>query len=621
MPEARVFLDGQARLVVRLNGKNPTFRIDTERISAKLLAPLTPILEDLLEIASTVFAADGSFRRGGPSRPGMGNGWRRNFTFEIPVRDPMFWSSPAVLGALTDAVAFLTDDDVAFRFVQSAAQYGPQAFFQFQDEAAAFAADEVILFSGGLDSFAGALEALATHHRKVVLVSHVSAPKVQKRQEALARCLATRFPGQVLHIPVRATRVGAEAAETTQRSRSFLFASLGQVVARMIGAKEVRFYENGVVGHQLPISSQVVGTMATRTTHPLSLQLLNALMARLAPEPVPIGNPFEWLTKADVLRPIAENGGSGQIAEAASCTSIHNQSNEKSHCGTCTQCLDRRFGILAEKLEAFDPADHYATDVLLGERTAPHSATLAGFWVAHALEKARLDEHAFLARYGQEFARIRRGYPDIPAREIMTRCLDMHRRQGAYVVRVLTEAIALHAGEMAHKQVTRTSLLVTHIADGSLVELQGRISAIDPATALLDAAVGATDEGVWVADGHLDVTFAMDGDVHVVAVKDLGRVTGHPARVAHLLKPAFDEDRAEGRPPSGHRYLESGHLARAAATNKGWVRQNVKRCRGKLAEFYLDLHGSPPPSHVLIEGRQSRGYRLDPGIVLATDPL
>lgn len=339
-------------------------------------------------------------------------------------------------------------------------------------------------------------------------------------------------------------------------------------------------------------------------------------MARLASATVPIENPFEWLTKADVLRRIAENGGVDQIAEAVSCTSIRSQSVAKTHCGACSQCLDRRFGVLAERLEAYDPADRYATDVLLGARTTHHSATLAGFWVAHALEKAELDERAFLDRYGQEIARICRGFPETLAKEVMRRCLDMHRRQGAYVARVLTEAIALHADDLVQRRIPPTSLLVTHIAGGSLVDLQDRPSGTDQAPWSMDAAAGMAEEDVWEEDDRLVVTFAMDGDIHVVAVKHLGRVTGRPARIVHLLKPAFDEDRASGRLRSEHHYVESGHLANAILADKARVRQDIRRCRAKLARFYRDLHGSQPPTQLLIEGRQSRGYRLDPGIVL-----
>jgi 7-cyano-7-deazaguanine synthase in queuosine biosynthesis len=616
MTEARVFMGTSAPLTVRLHGRHPTFRIDAEKIEAKLVAPVTPVLEDLLEIACTVFAADGSRLRGGGTRPGLGATWRRTFTFEIPVRDPDFWSGAAVTRALADAVRFLTDDDVSFQFFQGKGRPSLQSCFPFEADAAAFRADEVVLFSGGLDSFAGALEALASRKQKVALVSHVSAQKVERRQRDLAKYLAGRFPGRVLHVPIKANRIGPEAVESTQRSRSLLFVALGQVVAHMMGAKIVRLYENGVVSHQLPISPQVVGTMATRTTHPLSLRLLNDLMAGLPLAPIPIENPFQWHTKADVLRQIMLNGGEAQIAEAVSCAGVRDQSIEKPHCGACSQCLDRRFGVLAEGLGNFDPAERYATDVLLGARATQLSATLAGFWTTHAMETAQIDDRAFLERYGQEFSRICRGYPEIPAAEVMKRCLDMHRRQGRYVIRVLAESAAEHADDLVYHKLPATSLLRIHIAGISpvvLIPRDGR-SALGPG--LTDSSDQVLDGRLPEDEGRLTVVFDKEASTWIVVIRSLGRVEGNPARVAHLLKPAFDEDRARRLPAFEHRFVEAGKLAQTSSQHKEWVRQNVKRCRDKLAEFHYGLHGAKPPSPLLIEGRQTHGYRLDPGIIL-----
>jgi hypothetical protein len=56
--------------------------------------------------------------------------------------------------------------------------------------------------------------------------------------------------------------------EYTQRSRSFLYAALGATVAAMVGRDRIRFYENGVVSLNLPVSAQAIGARATRTTHP-----------------------------------------------------------------------------------------------------------------------------------------------------------------------------------------------------------------------------------------------------------------------------------------------------------------------------------------------------------------
>jgi hypothetical protein len=171
-----------------------------------------------------------------------------------------------------------------------------QPFLDLDPNGAAFDAKEVILFSGGLESFAGALEALCTSTNKVILLTHRSAQKAIPRQVELGKYLAQRFPGRVLHIHVKARRVGQEASALSQRSRSFLFAALGQLVTQSFGAERLGFYENGVISHNLPISSQVVGTMATRTTHPLSLLKLNTLMQLLGPRHVPIENRYLWLT-------------------------------------------------------------------------------------------------------------------------------------------------------------------------------------------------------------------------------------------------------------------------------------------------------------------------------------
>ena len=75
-----------------------------------------------------------------------------------------------------------------------------------------------------------------------------------------------------MHVPVLVTRrESLRVQEYTQRSRSFLYAALACTVARLFANSKVRFFENGVVSINLPISEQVVGARATRTTHPLVL--------------------------------------------------------------------------------------------------------------------------------------------------------------------------------------------------------------------------------------------------------------------------------------------------------------------------------------------------------------
>ena len=55
-----------------------------------------------------------------------------------------------------------------------------------------------------------------------------------------------------LHVPVWVHQRGTSGHEYTQRTRTFLYASLAVAVARVFGLKRLRFYENGVVGLNLP---------------------------------------------------------------------------------------------------------------------------------------------------------------------------------------------------------------------------------------------------------------------------------------------------------------------------------------------------------------------------------
>src|SRR6185369_2169034 len=99
-----------------------------------------------------------------------------------------------------------------------------------------------VLFSGGLDSFAGALELLARTSSRVVLVTHRSAQKAIPRQVELGKYLDQRFPGRVMHVHVLARFADEEARDSTQRSRTLLFSALGQAVAHAFGAKRVCFF-------------------------------------------------------------------------------------------------------------------------------------------------------------------------------------------------------------------------------------------------------------------------------------------------------------------------------------------------------------------------------------------
>jgi hypothetical protein len=224
---------------------------------------------DLLEVATYVYAADQAAARGRPED--LGSAWRREMRFRIPVRDLGRWSAPELVGPLTETLGFLSEDDYHFEFVRRRPD-PPPGYFTFRASPLGRPVDEVLLFSGGMDSLAGAAEEAVSGRRHVVLVQQRSNPKLQPRHDRLVADLAARAArvgGLVTHVPVVVNKDEALTADTAQRARSFLFAALSCAVGAMVGREgRVRFYENGVVGLNLPLCPAVVGARATRTTHP-----------------------------------------------------------------------------------------------------------------------------------------------------------------------------------------------------------------------------------------------------------------------------------------------------------------------------------------------------------------
>ncbi|WP_149866271.1 hypothetical protein [Tropicimonas marinistellae] len=190
--------------------------------------------------------------------------------------------------------------------------------------------------------------------------------KVQKDLvEALGRHVGD---DRILHVPLTAQLNDGVRRERTQRSRSFHFASLGVAVAEMFGLKAVEFFENGVVSLNLPPVAQVVGARATRSAHPKALNGLGRLFTPLLGYRRKVRNPFLLRTKGDVLETMRPLGMADEIERTRSGADVHHLSDMYHHCGRCSQCIDRRFAVLAQGHATHDPAGTYAVDLFDGAR-------------------------------------------------------------------------------------------------------------------------------------------------------------------------------------------------------------------------------------------------------------
>ena len=437
----------EGALCLQLNGQ-PNLKVDISGLDRQLMTRVPSRFRDLIRIASYVLAADQAVKRGEEDTVDLGDRWRRDFKFVVGVEDTATWNNDDLRQTLESTLSFLSDDFYTFEFVPQRESEPEQLNFgAIQDEPflPVEGFSSVQLFSGGMDSFTGAAEELLRHGRDIILVSHRSASKTWKLQRDLIGDLRARAPGRrLMHVAVEMTKQDDRLRrERTQRSRSFLYAALAGTVAKLVGIDAIRFYENGIIGMNLPILPQVVGGRATRTTHPEVLRGFQKILSLLNEAPLKVENPFEFLTRAEVIERLHAAGAVDLLSHTVSCAHVHKSSTMHPHCGVCSQCVDRRVSALAAGHADHDPAEGYAVDILLGKhpsdptrRLADIERTMVVGYVEAADRYRDIATPIEMQRRVPEVTRALLGITErygCDADEALRRVHDLHRRHGAGV--------------------------------------------------------------------------------------------------------------------------------------------------------------------------------------------
>ena len=314
---------------------------------------------DLLHLAVAVYAADKVVPR--ETQPDL---WTRELRVHVPVSDRRLFH--AATPAFTDALTFLTNDAWELRFRSDVGSRADEQAVQ------PFGVDAVSLFSGGLDSLAGAID-LLERGRSVMLVGHYDSNLLRPRQERLAERLRAEFgEDRVFYRPfyLRPATASPHQArplpsprEPTTRSRSFLFVAAAGVVASTLDRRGIQMPENGYISLNVPLEASRLGACSTRTTHPHFLRLLREALtqAEVGPE---IDNPYELKTKGEVIEHCRDRDLLLQLApHSISCAhpEVGRWMGEAyGNCGYCFPCLMRRAAL--HQLGADDPR-HYRVDV------------------------------------------------------------------------------------------------------------------------------------------------------------------------------------------------------------------------------------------------------------------
>jgi hypothetical protein len=332
---------------------------------------LPPRILDLLQIAAHVFCADRLVFRG--SRDSISNkAWGRSFEIHIPVLDYDFWNNQALQNALSEALVFMTGDrKYSFVFEKSELGHLPKADLKqlslFEDEVIQIdGADkaDVMLFSGGLDSLAGIVERLnTTPNNKLIVVSHKANKSVIRTQNQIIEYLQKHYKDRLLPYGFECHNKKTQSKEETQRTRMFLYSTIAFAICNCTDKHSFYVYENGITSINLPTQTDVVNARASRTTHPKTLGLIKKVFQFFNAD-FDIIAPYYDKTKEDVFRVFATNDEKELLRSSISCSATR-KLGIISHCGCCSQCIDRHFAAYASGLEEYDAeyTDDFITQI------------------------------------------------------------------------------------------------------------------------------------------------------------------------------------------------------------------------------------------------------------------
>ena len=327
---------------------------------------LLPRFRDLLEIAAFIFGADRLVSRG-PKNSVEYHSWSRQFFFAIRVRDYEFWNRPTVKEKLSEALTFMSGDR-AYQFSFQPGHQTPPADM-FDKEAFQIRPQEevkVILFSGGLDSLTGTLECLENSSDQLCLISHQSGqPGTAKTQNNLIRYLQNHYPNRIKHFKLRSGLHGIRAKEETQRTRAFLFTSVAYALSHVYAQPGIFVYENGITSINFLKRQDQINARVSRTTHPKTMHLLEDFYSQFADSRITISTPYLWKTKTDIFRILGECGGNDLVTSAVSCSRTFEKAGDATHCGGCSQCVDRRFAAYGSSSDDIDDGGIYTEDFIL----------------------------------------------------------------------------------------------------------------------------------------------------------------------------------------------------------------------------------------------------------------
>lgn len=290
---------------------------------------------DFVTIALSVAASDLSCEREKSE-----DGWTRQIELKVYLCNPELWKTQYEL--LEKAFRFLTGDIWKFEFVNNGVQ-APNSIIPLEIDA-----DCVSLLSGGMDSLIGAID-LITDGLNPCFVSQEAKGDVEK-QIAFTSQLA---PFQQ-HFQWKNPISLSGRNESSTRGRSIIFLGYALLAANTLSkwkTSTVDIYvpENGFISLNIALNSGRLGSLSTKTTHPVFLGLIQDIWNNLGIN-ANIVTPYQFKTKGEMLQECKNQDlVQSLVCSTTSCGKY--LTHGRTHCGRCVPCMVRRAAFFKAGME------------------------------------------------------------------------------------------------------------------------------------------------------------------------------------------------------------------------------------------------------------------------------
>ncbi|MGB3071211.1 MAG: Qat anti-phage system QueC-like protein QatC [Ottowia sp.] len=313
-------------------GRGGVSTVGTGLIREVLRSGLSPSVSawDFLTLALAVNAADLAVVRAASA-----DGWTRTIDLQVALVDPTPFLP--LRAEIAEALRFLTGDFWRLDFV-AGGEPPPRSTAM-----KAYDADCVSLLSGGLDSLVGALD-LAALGQRPLFVSQIA-----KGDSSTQLHYARSVGGADRHIQWNHNVKVVHPTERSTRGRSIVFFAFAALAADALAQQQgasitVYVPENGLISLNIPLNAGRVGSLSTKTTHPVFMTRLQGIWNALG-IPGTLYRPYAYLTKGEMLLGCRDQPNLSLLAPASTSCGRFGYYGY-THCGRCVPCMVRRASFM-----------------------------------------------------------------------------------------------------------------------------------------------------------------------------------------------------------------------------------------------------------------------------------